>query len=291
MIKKRLYLIFVLPALILVLLFTFYPSVYTIFLSFTNKSLIAQDYSMVGTKNYRELFFSIEFWGSLKLTLLYVLVTITLQLVLGLCIALVTDKSMFGRRFVRTVVLISWVIPEVIVALTFKWMFISDKYGLVNSVLLQLGIIKESVKWMSTGNLTMLIAIGMTVWRGTAFSMIMQAAGLQSVPAELYEVAEIDGANRYEKFFRITLPLISSTILINLIIISIATFNVMSLVYAFSGGGPFRTTEVISIYMYKTAFKFFRFGFASSISVAMLLLNIVFTATYIKITKKEFLST
>ena len=174
-------------------------------------------------------------------------------------------------------------------ALTFKWMFIGDRYGLVNAFLLQTGLARAPVKWLSTGGLALLLAIGMTVWRGTAFSMIMQAAALKGVPEELYEAAEIDGAGRLQKFARITLPLIRSTVLINLIIISIATFNVMSLVYAFSGGGPFRTTEVISIYMYKTAFKFFRFGYASALSVAMFLLNILFTVVYIRVTRKDFL--
>ncbi len=290
MIKKKIYLFFIFPALIFVLLLTIYPSIYAIFLSFTNKSLVTPECSLVGFKNYRELFTSSEFWRSLKITLIYVLITIFFQLTLGLFLALITEKSRFGRKLVRTIVLLSWVIPEVIVALTFKWMFIGDKYGLVNTFLHQTGVIRQSIKWLSQGNLTLAVAIGMTVWRGAAFSMIMQAAGLQSVPDVLYEAAEIDGANYFQKLYRITLPLISSTILINLIIITIATFNVMSLVYAFSGGGPFRTTEIISIYMYKAAFKFFRFGFASSISIVMFFLNIIFAATYIKITKKEFIA-
>jgi multiple sugar transport system permease protein len=290
MIKRKGHLLFLLPALMAVLLLTLYPSLYAVFLSFTNKSLINPDYSLVGLKNYLELFSSGEFWSSLKVTIIYVVITIFFQLTAGFLLASVTEKSRFGRKLVRTVVLISWVIPEVIVALTFKWMFIGDKYGLVNAFLLQTGLVRESIKWLSRGNLTLLVAIGMTVWRGTAFSMIMQAAGLQSVPKELYEAVEIDGANNLQRTLFVTLPLISSTLLINLIIISIATFNVMSLVYAFSGGGPFSATEIISIYMYKSAFKFFRFGFASSISIVMFLLNILFTLTYIKITKREFIT-
>lgn len=290
MIKRKAYLFFILPALIFVLLLTIYPSIYAIFLSFTNKSLVTPGYSFVGFKNYRELLTSSEFWSILKITLIYVVITIFFQLTVGLFLALITEKPRFGRKLVRTIVLLSWVIPEVIVALTFKWMFMGDKYGLINASLHQIGVIRQSIKWLSEGNLTLAVAIGMTVWRGTAFSMIMQAAGLQSVPDVLYEAAEIDGANYFQKLYRITLPLISSTILINLIIITIATFNVMSLVYAFSGGGPFRATEIISIYMYKTAFKFFRFGFASSISIVMFFLNIIFAVTYIKITKKGFIT-
>lgn len=282
--------VLILPAFLAVVAFTLYPSLYSIFLSFTNRTLVSTDYSFVGLQNYRELLGNPEFWTRLRITLVYVLTTIAGQLILGLCLALLTDKPRIGRRIVRTIVLMTWVIPEVVVSLTFKWMFLGDRYGLVNSVLLQTGIVHEAVKWLSQPNLTMAVAIGMTIWRGVSFSMIMQMAALQSVPRELYEVADIDGAGYAQKLFWITLPNIRSTILINLIIITIATFNVMSLVYVFSGGGPVSATEVISIYMYKSAFKFFRFGYASAISIVMFAINIIFTVAYVRIAKKDFIS-
>lgn len=120
--------------------------------------------------------------------------------------------------------------------------------------------------------------------------MIVEMAALQSVPRSLYEVADMDGAGYFQKLFWITIPNIRSTILINLIIITIATFNVMSLIYVFSGGGPVSATEVISIYMYKSAFKFFRFGYASAISIVMSAINIVFAVTYVRIAKKDFVT-
>ena len=286
--RDRLYLVFIGPSVVFVVLLSLYPSLYSIFLSFTDKSLVRQSHQFVGFHNYVELFGSQEFWSSLRVTIIYVLVTIFLQLTIGLCLALLTNQPRPGRKLVRTLVLISWIIPEVIVALTFKWMFIGDRYGLVNSILLRSGLISASIEWLSQPRLTLMVVIGMTVWRGAAFSMIMQAAGLQSVPDELLEAAEIDGANGLQRFCRITLPLLRPTILINLIIISIATFNVMSLVYAFSGGGPFRSTEVMSIYMYKSAFKFFRLGFASTIAIVMFALNTCFTLFYVSITRRGF---
>ncbi|HOV62657.1 MAG TPA: sugar ABC transporter permease [Spirochaetia bacterium] len=280
----------ILPGLVFVLVFTLYPTVYSLWLSFTDKMLTGGKTSFIGFRNYAELIERAEFWNSLRVTLVYVIVTIFFQIVLGLSLALLTDKKRIGRKLLRTVVLITWVIPEVVVSLTFQWMFLGDKYGLINALLLYLGIINESLKWLSEPQLTLVVAIGMTVWRGVAFSMIMQMAALQSVPETLYEAADIDGASYFQKLFRITIPNISSTILINLIIITIATFNVMSLIYAFSGGGPVGATEVISIYMYKSAFKEFRFGFASSISIIMFLINILFTSVYIRVTKKEFIT-
>ncbi len=288
--KNKAPLALILPGLVFVLVFTLYPTVYSLWLSFTDQMLTGGKTSFVGFGNYVELLGSSEFWNRLRVTLVYVIVTIFFQLVLGLCLALLTDKKRVGRKLVRTVVLITWVIPEVVVSLTFQWMFLGDKYGLVNALLLNLGIFNEPAKWLSDPRLTLTVAIGMTVWRGVAFSMIMQMAALQSVPEALYEVADIDGAGYFQKLFRITIPNISSTILINLIIITIATFNVMSLIYAFSGGGPVGATEVVSIYMYKSAFKQFRFGFASSISIIMFLINILFTGVYIRVTKKDFIT-
>lgn len=287
--QRKSYIYFIAPSVILVLIFTIYPSFYSIFLSFTDKSLVSRDYSMVGLSNYLEMFRSPEFWNSLKVTFIYVVISIIFMLTLGIFLALLTEKNRPGRKLVRTVVLIAWVIPEVIVSLIFKWMFIGDKYGLVNAFLLHIGLIEHSISWLSEGGLTLLVAIVMNIWRGVAFSMILEMAAIHSVPLNLYESAAIDGAGYFQKLFHITFPFIMSTILINLIIITISTFNVMSMVYVFSGGGPVRATELVSIYMYKSAFRMFRFGYASAISIIMFLINILFTFVYINRTKKDFI--
>ncbi len=288
--QRKIYAYFIAPSVILVLFFSIYPSFYSIFISFTNKSLILPEQSVVGLSNYLEMFRSPEFWNSLKVTLIYVTGSVFFQLMLGIFLALLTEKNRPGRKVVRTVILISWVIPEVIVSLIFKWMFIGDKYGLVNAFLLNIGLINHSIQWLSQGGLTLMVAIGMNIWRGVAFSMILQMAALHSVPLNLYESAAIDGAGYFQKLFYITIPYIMATILINLIIITISTFNVMSQVYVFSGGGPVRATELVSIYMYKSAFRMFRFGYASAISIVMFLINILFTFIYINRTKKDFIN-
>ena len=287
--QRKIYAYFVAPSVILVLIFSIYPSFYSIFLSFTNKSLVFREQSIVGLSNYLEMFRSPEFWNSLKVTLIYVVGSVFFQLTLGIFLALLTEKNRPGRKFIRTVVLISWVIPEVIVSLIFKWMFIGDKYGLVNAFLLHIGLINHSIQWLSQGSLTLMVAIGMNIWRGVAFSMILEMAAIHSVPLNLYESAAIDGAGYLQALFYITIPYIMATILINLIIITISTFNVMSQVYVFSGGGPVRATELVSIYMYKSAFRMFRLGYASAISIIMFLINILFTFVYINRTKKDFI--
>jgi multiple sugar transport system permease protein len=280
--NKRDYLQFILPAILFVFVFTLYPSLHTIFLSFTGNTIKADSSFFVGFKNYYYLLTDPDFINSALRTFIYVFITIAFQLAIGLSLALITNNNLKGKSIVRTAVLISWVIPEVIVALVFKWMFLGDQFGIINAIVINSGLSDKPVEWLSNGTLTMTVAIGMTVWRGIAFSMIMQTAGLQSIPDSLYESSDIDGATGTQKFIYITLPLLKSSILINLIIITIQTFNVMSLIYAFSGGNPFRQTEILSIFMYKTAFQLHKFGSAASIAVLMLILNCCLVAVYMK---------
>ena len=277
--------VFIFPAFAFVFLFTLYPALYTAVLSFTDASLLTPAYSFVGLRNYSSLLTGQEFWANLRITLVFVLTTVVFQLVLGLGLALLTNMPKRGCVFVRTVALIAWVIPEVIVALTFKWMFIGDKYGIINYTFARL-FPPGGVEWLAHPGLAMFVAIITCVWRGTAFSMVLELAGLQSIPVHLYECASIDGATAVQGFRLITLPLLRPTMVVNLIFITLATFNVMSLVYVLTGGGPFLATEVISIAMYKEAFKFFRIGYAASMAMIMFAINLLFVIVYIRIMQR-----
>jgi len=277
--------VFIFPAFAFVFLFTLYPALYTAVLSFTDASLLTPAYSFVGLRNYSSLLMGQEFWANLRITLVFVLTTVVFQLVLGLGLALLTNMPKRGCVFVRTVALIAWVIPEVIVALTFKWMFIGDKYGIINYTFARL-FPPGGVEWLAHPGLAMFVAIITCVWRGTAFSMVLELAGLQSIPVHLYECASIDGATAVQGFRLITLPLLRPTMVVNLIFITLATFNVMSLVYVLTGGGPFLATEVISIAMYKEAFKFFRIGYAASMAMIMFAINLLFVIVYIRIMQR-----
>lgn len=277
---------FILPAFSFVFLFTLYPALYTAVLSFTDASLLTSNYKFVGLHNYQVLLTAKEFWMSLKNTFIFVFCTVGSQLGIGLGLALLTNLPRRGRVLIRTLALITWVIPEVVVALTFKWMFIGDKYGIVNATIMQF-FPGRSFEWLAHPQLAMLVAILTCVWRGTAFSMVLELAGLQSIPLQLYECASIEGASSLQKFKYITFPLLRPTIAVNLIFITMATFNVMSLIYVLTGGGPFLATEVLSIAMYKEAFKFFRIGYASSMAMIMFLINLILIIAYIKFIERS----
>jgi len=143
------------------------------------------------------------------------------------------------------------------------------------------------LEWLAQPMLAMFVVIIMNIWRGTAFSMIVQLAGLQSIPNTLYEASSIDGASAFQNLRYITIPLLKQTLMVNIIFVTMWTFNIMGSVYVLTSGGPVGATEIISISMYKEAFKLFKLGYSSSIAVVMLVFNIVITLIYIRILGKK----
>lgn len=276
----------ILPALLFILALTLYPALYVVYLSFTNASLVSRELQFIGLENYSRLLTDRGFYSVLRNTFVFVFSSAFGQISLGFLLAYLTNKPRRGRVLVRTSVLLAWVIPEVIIALTFKWMFIGDKYGLINSVLYGMGVDIRPLYWLAGPRLAMFVAILMNVWRGTAFSMIVQLGGLQSIPNDLYEAAAIDGAGTLQNIRFITLPLLKQTIMVNIIFVTMWTFSVMSSIYVLTGGGPAGATDVIAISMYKEAFKFFRVGYASSIAMVMFVVNLVITLMYIKMLRR-----
>ncbi|PIU63236.1 MAG: ABC transporter permease [Armatimonadetes bacterium CG07_land_8_20_14_0_80_40_9] len=283
--KKIGHLPFILPAIIFILSLTLYPVLYAFYLSFTDASLLYPTKSFVGVRNYTDLLSSPIFFAIMQNTFIFVFSCVFLQFTLGLGLALALNQKLRGRVLVRVLLLISWVIPGIIIGLIFQWMFIGDRYGLINYCLISLGV--KPVEWLSHPLSAMLSLIAANTWRGTAFSMIIQLAALQTIPDEQYEAANVDGASSLQKFYYITLPWLKPTILINIIMITLATFNTFDLVMSLTGGGPVRATEVISLYMYKEGFAFFKLGSASALAMIMFLVNIVFTLIYIRVLRQD----
>lgn len=278
---------FLAPAFLFTLLLTLYPALYSVYLSFTDASLVSRETSFIGLTNYMRLFTNRNFYSVLKNTFVFVFASAFGQISLGFLFAYLTNKTYRGRILVRTLLLITWVIPEVIMALTYKWLFIGDKYGLINSILFRIGFDIRQLEWLAQPQLAMFVVIIMNIWRGTAFSMIVQLAGLQGIPNSLYEAASIDGASAFQNLRYITIPLLKQTLMVNIIFVTMWTFNIMGSVYVLTGGGPAGATEIISISMYKEAFKLFKLGYSSSIAVVMLVFNIVITLIYIRVLGKK----
>src|SRR5215212_2875770 len=233
----------ILPALFIVLVVACYPVLYGIVLSFTDSTIIAFG-SFVGLENYVEMFQNPDFLKGLSNTVIFTVVSVAMEFVIGLAIALAINRAFRGRGLVRAAVLVPWAFPTVISAAMWRLMF-QDQVGVVNYVANALGIISEPI--LSDDKLLLIGAILVDVWKTTPFMALLLLAGLQTIPGEVYEAARVDGANVMQRFFRITLPLLKGTILVAVLFRTLDSYRVYDLFWAMSN----RELESLSTFVYK----------------------------------------
>ncbi|MFB5662842.1 carbohydrate ABC transporter permease [Alteribacillus sp. HJP-4] len=275
--------------LVIVLAFVFvYPIFQIVRLSFTDSNLIDTDFSYT-LGSYIRLFTLPGFYQMLSTTGFFVFFSVAFQLIFGFIIALLIVQgeklNIRGTVIVRTAVLVAWAIPGVIIGIIWNIMYNETDSGIFNYLLGLVGI--GSQPFLSDPLLSLLSVTIANIWRGTAFSMILIYAGLQTLPANIIEAARIDGANAFQRLFRVILPILSPILLVNLIIISIDTFNTFDMVMALTGGGPGRSTEVISLSIYTSIFNQFNMGVGAATAVVLLLINIIMTVIYLKVLGRE----
>ena len=256
---------FIIPAAIALLVVVAYPLLYGFYISLFNTNLLNR-WDFVGFKYYLRIFTSSDFLGTVFTTLVFTVGTVAGQFVIGLGLALLLNTRVPGRAFFRTVLIVPWLFPEVVVALLWKWMF-NPLYGLFNDFLLKLNFISEPVSWLGSTSTAMPAVILTAIWKGYPLVMLLMLAGLQAIPQEQYESAEIDGANWRQSFFHITLPSLRKVIMISLILNTVWWFKHFAIIWILTQGGPIKATSVISIDIYKTAFESFSFGPAAALAV------------------------
>ena len=271
--------LFLLPSLGLIAVFSVYPPLYAIYLSLTNAALTRLTFEFVGLANFVEFFTEASSWMVLKNSFVYVGVVIFFQFTLGLGFALVLNGVRRGRGLYGALLFLPWVFSEVVAVTSWRWIF-NDSFGLLNYYLGQLGLGRPG--WFAEPGLAMVTVIVLTVWKGYPFSMVLQLAGLQTIPQDVYESARVDGASGWQLFRFITVPLMKFVIIANIMLITIYTFNVFSLVFAMTGGGPVNATEIMGIHMYKKAFETGRLGYGSAVAVLMFLINVGITIVYLR---------
>lgn len=255
---------FVIPSLVLLSLVTIYPLVYVFYLSLYHRLLIFDISRFAGFENYLFLFRDDRFWNALKNTAYFTVISVSLELLLGLFIAILLNRAFRFKGIVRAIVLIPWAVPTVVSAKMWEWIYNTD-FGVLNYLL------GTKINWLGSPFWAMNAAIFMDVWKTTPFVAILLMAGLQFIPRELYHAARIDGAGAWQSFMKITLPLLKPVILVVLIFRTLDAFRVFDAVYVLTGGGPANTTETLSIYAYKTLFQTLQFGYGSAISVVIFL--------------------
>jgi multiple sugar transport system permease protein len=278
--------LFILPGMLLFAVWTMYPLLHSLTMSFAEWNLIKPS-RFVGTENYQRAFNDPVFWLALRNTLFYVVVTVPGQIILGLGLALLLDAPLRARGFFRTIYYIPVVTSWVVVSLIFTYLF-NGQAGLINWVLRDgVGVIDKNINWLSEP-LTANIAIAaLGIWKGLGWTMVIFLAGLQSVPIHLYEAASIDGATAWQRFRLITIPLIRQTTLFILVMLTIGAFQVFISVYIMTGGRPLHRTEVLLTYMYKNSFESLDLGYGSALSYIFAIMVFTLSMAQIRLLRRR----
>jgi multiple sugar transport system permease protein len=266
---------FVAPALVLLSLVTVYPVLYVIYLSLERRLLIFNISRFVGLGNYLFLFRDDRFWNALGNTAYFTVVSVALEMALGLSIAVLLNRSFRLKGAARAAVLVPWAVPTVVSARMWEWMYNTD-FGILNYIF---GV---KINWLGSPHFALNAAVFMDVWKTTPFVAILLTAGLQVIPADLYRAARIDGASAWQAFRRITLPLLKPVIIVVLAFRTLDAFRVFDAIYVLTGGGPANSTETLSIYAYKVLFQTLQFGYGSALSLVVFLCTGMISVFYIK---------
>ena len=273
------------PALVVVALVAIFPLARTIYQSFTNQQFLAlEPTKWIGFKNYRDLWHDSEFRHSIWVTIKFTLITVGFEFVLGMIIALVVNSNFKGRGVMRAVMLVPWAIPTVISAQMWKWMY-DDVFGVINDAGVRLHILHHSVAWISQPNTALASVAAVDIWKTTPFVALLLLAGLQVIPRELYEAANVDGASRLQQFWRITLPLLRPAILVALIFRTLDALRVFDVFYVFFGSRP--DTQTMAIYDQNTIVSTGDVGYGAAVSVAIFLIISIFVVIYVTFIKVE----
>ncbi len=267
---------------------TIFPVAWSLFTSLKSMTLLdlmthGGDY--VGLKNYVDIFRDSLFWNAFKNSFLFVGLSVVGQVAFGLLLAIVLhNKYIKGRGVFRSLFLIPWIITSVVAA--YSWIYILDAnlgflptLGYKSALIAWLGLGRKD--WLTNPTIVIYVLAVINIWKGTGFSILMQSAGLQSIPAPLYESAEVDGASSLQQFLFITIPLLLPFILVNLVMTTMITFNVYDLILLITGGGPSHVSEVLSLFVYNTGFAQGELGYAAALSIVLLLINITVTLLYL----------
>jgi trehalose/maltose transport system permease protein len=267
------------PALVLVALVAIYPLARTIYDSFTDRQFLEgiEPTKFIGLQNYRDLLHDTIFRDSIVVTVKFTVIKVAFELVLGLIIALVVNSGFKGRGVMRAMMLVPWAIPTVVAAQMWKWMY-DDVFGVINDGLIRLHIIDEPVAWISQSSTALASVAAVDIWKTTPFVALLLLAGLQVIPNEVYEAADVDGASKWHQFWKITLPLLVPAILVVLIFRTLDALRVFDVFYVFFGSRL--DTQTMAIYTQNTIVATGDVGYGAAMSVAIFLIIGIFVVIY-----------
>ena len=274
---------FIMPMLIGFVVITIAPIIATFYFSMTNKNLMARKMNFVGLENYIELFRDKTFHSTIKQTVEFALLQMPSNLILSMSLALLLKEKFRGCGFFRTAVFTPVVISIVVWGVLWKYIFKTDN-GLINDILKMIGI--KGPQWLNNLKLSIPIVAFVTLVKGVGMNMILFIGALLDVPKDYTEAAALDGANKWKQFLHITLPTIAPTIFLVMILTTINSLKVFGQINVMTGGGPGTSSYVMVYYIYQTAFKYYRFGYASAVSVVLFLMIVALTLLQWSLRKK-----
>jgi multiple sugar transport system permease protein len=284
--RKQQGIMLILPAILVMGLFTVYPLFEGLRIAFTNANLLKEGVRYIGFQNFIRLLSDEIFWISLYHSVLLTTVVVLLQFVLGLILALAMNQKLPGMSLFKNVIMASWVIPVAATVILFKFMAQPD-IGLINIVIRSLGIEDLNRYWLGDPDVALPFIMLLHLWRNVPFYGVAFLAAMQAIPQSLYEAADIDGANSWYKFYYITLPGIRSMVIVMVTIHVLWTFNNFDFVYLATGGGPVNATDVLPVYVYRQCWSSYTVGYGASIGTVMLLLLMLYFIAFIKISERE----
>ncbi|WP_283129402.1 carbohydrate ABC transporter permease [Allofournierella massiliensis] len=274
--------IFIAPAMVVTIVLLAWPICMSIYYSFTNKSLLGKPVEFVGLSNYVSVLQNSEFYISLWNTVVYTVLSLSLQLLFGFIVALALNRITRFKGLFRTLCLIPWAFPMIIVSFTWSYL-LNDIYGIVNGKLLAWGIVSQPIQFLADPKLAMITVSLINVWFGVPLFAINILASLQTIPKELYEAAEMDGATVWQRFRFITLPFVRVVVGLLIILRTIWIFNSFDLIFLLTGGGPGVSTQTMPIFAYRMGWTLYSLGRSSAVTILLLIILAVACTIYFKV--------
>lgn len=274
-----------LPSLLLLFLVVAYPTIYGFFISVREMRLTRPGLNgWVGMKHYVAMMSDRVFWISLKNTAIWVVAAVTIEMALGFVAALALNRNLPGTKIFGILILLPYFLPNVVAG--HMWALLLDpRLGVINDILVRLGILSTYKAWFADPNTALAATILVEAWHGFPFFALLFLAGLKGIPEDLYKAAAVDGAGAFTKFRLITVPMLKTVITAAVILRVISLVNSPDLLLVLTGGGPGNSTQVLSLYAFQTAYRDFNFGYAGALSVVMFFILMVFATIYIRLAR------
>ena len=256
------------------------PLAYAVYVGFTDAGIIGTEADFIGLENYVTVLGDAEFRSAFGRSLIWAVGGALVQTVLAFATALALNQAFRGRRFARTWIILSWIIPTIVIAILWRWM-LNASYGVVNFFVTTLGISEAPIDFLGSPKWALPTVIMINAWRWFPFLALLILAGLQSIPGEVYEAAKVDGANATQRFFNITMPQLQPVLYVVGLIGTLWAFQIFDVIWLLTQGGPSGTTQTLPVMIYDRAFNGFAMGEASAISVLLCAFLLIFSVLYI----------